>query len=72
MLKRIKKDIKAVMDRDPAVKGVLEVLLCYPGFHAVVMHRLAHYLYQKKIFPYCSFYFPDFSLFHRYRDSSWC
>ncbi len=50
MLRRIKKDIDAVFERDPAVKSVLEVIFCYPGFHAVCMHRLAHKLYQKKMY----------------------
>lgn len=50
MFNRLKKDIKAVMERDPAVKGVLEVILCYPGFHAVIMHRFTHFLYQRKLF----------------------
>lgn len=46
----LKKDIKAVFERDPAVKSVLEVFLCYPGVHAVLIHRIAHLLYQKKLF----------------------
>lgn len=50
MLRRIKEDVQAVVDRDPAVKGVWEVILCYPGFHAVVMHRLNHWLYQRRWF----------------------
>ncbi|MDX9872304.1 MAG: serine O-acetyltransferase [Clostridia bacterium] len=50
MFSRIKKDIKAVFERDPAVKSVLEVILCYPGFHAVLIHRLAHKLYRRKFF----------------------
>ncbi len=47
---RIKKDIAAVYERDPAVKSRIEVILCYPGFHAVLVHRLAHRLYQKRFF----------------------
>ncbi|QNB47423.1 serine O-acetyltransferase [Thermanaerosceptrum fracticalcis] len=50
MFQRIKKDIQAVFERDPAVKSVWEVILCYPGFHAVLLHRLAHSLYKKKFF----------------------
>lgn len=50
MIKRLKKEIQAVMERDPAVKGVLEVLLCYPGVHAIMMYRLAHFFYNKKMF----------------------
>lgn len=43
---RIKKDIQAIFERDPAAKSILEVLLCYPGLHALWLHRLAHALYQ--------------------------
>ncbi|MGI6649954.1 MAG: serine O-acetyltransferase [Bacillota bacterium] len=49
-IRRIKKDIQVVFERDPAVKSVWEVLLCYPGFHAIQFHRLAHWLYLKKRF----------------------
>ncbi|AOT73185.1 serine O-acetyltransferase [Geosporobacter ferrireducens] len=38
----INEDIKAVMERDPAAKSRLEVLLCYPGIHAIINHRIAH------------------------------
>jgi len=38
------------MARDPAVKSVLEVFLCYPGFHAIIMHRIAHRLYRRRWF----------------------
>jgi len=47
---RIKKEINAVFERDPAAKSTLEVLLCYPGLHAILFHRLAHALYKKKFF----------------------
>lgn len=47
MLKRIKQDIQVVFDRDPAAKSVLEVLLCYPGLHAIWLHRLSHPLYKR-------------------------
>jgi serine O-acetyltransferase len=46
MWQRIKRDIKVVFDRDPAVKSALEVILCYPGFHAVLFHRVIHWLYN--------------------------
>jgi len=55
MFNRLKKDIQAVMERDPAVTSVLEVFLCYPGFHAINMHRVAHYFYQKKMFVFARF-----------------
>ncbi len=46
MFRRIKEDIKAVKERDPAAKSTLEVLLCYPGLHALLCHRFAHFLYR--------------------------
>ena len=43
------KEIKATQDRDPAAKGLLEITLLYPGFHALVFHRLAHALWHLRI-----------------------
>ena len=43
------KDFRIIFDRDPAARNWLEVLLCYPGFHALCLHRLAHWLYRRKI-----------------------
>lgn len=50
MFERLKKDIRVVLERDPAAKSALEVFLCYPGFHAVLMHRVAHFFYRRKMF----------------------
>ncbi|MCG9969632.1 serine O-acetyltransferase [Pelotomaculum terephthalicicum JT] len=47
MLSGLKKYILSIMRRDPAAKSALEVILCYPGFHAVVMHRVAHFFYRR-------------------------
>ncbi|MCX7970271.1 MAG: serine O-acetyltransferase, partial [Negativicutes bacterium] len=47
MLKTLKRDIEAVFARDPAARTVWEVLLCYPGLHAIWLHRLAHALYRR-------------------------
>lgn len=47
MFKRLKEDIRVVFDRDPAVRSALEVIICYPGFHALQFHRLAHWLWHK-------------------------
>lgn len=44
---QLKRDIEAVFERDPAAKSVWEVILCYPGFHAIQFHRIAHWLYRK-------------------------
>jgi serine O-acetyltransferase len=45
MFSRIRADIKAVFDRDPAARSALEVVFCYPGLHAVWFHRLSHWLW---------------------------
>lgn len=50
MFGRLKRDIRAVRERDPAARGTLEVFLCYPGFHAIQTHRLAHFFYQRRFF----------------------
>lgn len=48
MLKQLKEDIQAVFARDPAARNTLEVLLTYPGIHALIMHRVAHQFWQKE------------------------
>jgi serine O-acetyltransferase len=45
MLKTIRRDIQAVFARDPAARSIPEILLCYPGLHALWGHRLAHWLW---------------------------
>ncbi len=47
MFAQIKKDIDAIMQRDPAAKTRLEAALCYPGLHAIWLHRIAHHFYLK-------------------------
>lgn len=46
----IREQIDTVFRRDPAARSVLEIVLCYPGFHAVLLHRVAHRLYQSGCF----------------------
>lgn len=46
MFKALTEDFRVVFDRDPAARNWLEVLTCYPGFHALVMHRFAHWLWN--------------------------
>jgi serine O-acetyltransferase len=46
MLKTLRRDIQAVLDRDPAARSAWEVLFLYPGLHALWMHRLAHSLWR--------------------------
>mgnify|MGYP003341656133 FL=1 len=43
---RIKEEIAVVFDRDPAARNTWEVITCYPGFHAMLSHRLAHALWH--------------------------
>jgi len=49
MLKLIKSDFKIIKERDPAAKGFLEIILCYPGFQALVLHRISHKLWKYKL-----------------------
>src|SRR5216110_1590343 len=49
MLTRIREDIACVFERDPAARSTWEVITCYPGFHALLIHRLAHGLWRIKL-----------------------
>jgi len=46
---KITEDINTIYEKDPAAANLLEVLLCYPGLHALIMHRISHKFYQWKI-----------------------
>lgn len=46
MCGRIREDVRNVFDKDPAARSLLEVLICYPGLHALWRHRIAHFLWQ--------------------------
>lgn len=46
MWRTLKRDFSAVFERDPAATGWLEVLLTYSGFHAILMHRVSHWLWR--------------------------
>jgi serine O-acetyltransferase len=50
MWERLKEDIRAIKERDPAAKNYVEIFLCYPGLHAIWLHRIAHALYQRRWF----------------------
>jgi len=43
----LRRDIRAVRERDPAARSTLEVLLCYPGVHALAFHRFAHAMWRR-------------------------
>ncbi len=47
MFSLLKDDVRAVFERDPAARSLLEVLLTYPGLHALIAHRIAHCLHSK-------------------------
>lgn len=48
-ISKVREDIKVIYDNDPAAKNILEVILCYPGLHALVAYRFAHRLYKWNI-----------------------
>ena len=49
VLRRLREDIRCIFERDPAATSTLEVLLCYPGLHAIGIQRLAHRLYRHRM-----------------------
>ncbi len=49
MFRTIRNDLQSVFARDPAARSVWEILLCYPGLHAVWGHRLAHWLWTHRL-----------------------
>jgi serine O-acetyltransferase len=49
MFSRLKEDIRTVFAEDPAARSVIEVLLCYPGLHAVWLHRIGHWLWNHRL-----------------------
>ena len=49
MFSRIREDIQCVFERDPAARSVWEVMTCYPGFHALQLHRFSHVLWRAKL-----------------------
>jgi serine O-acetyltransferase len=50
MLARIREDVNSVFDRDPAARNALEVIFCYPGLHAIWMHRIAHWFWTNHLY----------------------
>ena len=51
----IKEDIQTVFAKDPAAKTTLEVITCYPGLHAIWMHRISHFLWTHNLFFFARF-----------------
>ena len=46
---RFREDVKAVFAKDPAARGILEVITCYPGLHALWLHRISHFLWRRRL-----------------------
>ena len=49
MFQHLREDIRAVFDRDPAARSSWEVLTCYPGIHALILHLFAHWLWGHRL-----------------------
>lgn len=49
LLKHFRDDVKTIFEKDPAARSLFEVLLCYPGLHALLAHRVAHALYKRRV-----------------------
>jgi len=49
MFSRLREDIANIMERDPAARSAWEVLTCYPGLHAIVLHRIAHWCWAHSL-----------------------
>jgi len=49
MFSEIRKDVKAAFQRDPAARSTIEILICYAGVRAILMHRIAHWLWGRRL-----------------------
>lgn len=49
MFNGLRSEIKAIKEKDPAARSTLEIFLCYPGFYALIMHRVSHYLWNHSL-----------------------
>ena len=49
VFKELYEDAKNIMQKDPACRNILETIILYPGFHILVFHRIAHFLYRHKL-----------------------
>ena len=45
----IRRDVSVIQERDPAATSMIETLTCYSGLHAILLHRMAHFLYEQKM-----------------------
>src|SRR5204862_6519 len=49
MFERLRSDIACILERDPAARSKWEVLTCYPGLHAIWIHKLAHWFWLHEL-----------------------
>ena len=49
MFDGLRSEIQAVKDKDPAARSTLEIFLCYPGFYALIFHRVSHWLWNHSL-----------------------
>ncbi len=49
-IRKLYLDAQNIKEKDPATKNILEVILLYPGYHALIYHRIAHKFYKMKLF----------------------
>jgi serine O-acetyltransferase len=49
MFKAMREEIKGVQERDPAARSWVEIVVCYPGFHAIILHRAAHWAWRRNL-----------------------
>lgn len=50
MIRQLYRDAENIRKKDPACRNLFEVIILYPGFHAIVFHRIAHFLYCNKLY----------------------
>ena len=50
MLKSLYEDAKNIVNKDPACRNIFEAIILYPGFHAILFHRVAHFLYCHRLY----------------------
>ena len=50
ILKELYEDAENIMEKDPAARSIVEVILLYPGFQVLVLHLISHFLYKHKLF----------------------
>ena len=68
----IRRDYKAVFERDPAVRNGLEVILAYPGFHAIFIHRINHISLELAHPGFAEADIPYWKIYYRHRDPPGC